>query len=74
MNKTAFAIRHVAYEDLGNMATVLKMRGYDIRYFDAGVDDLSDIQKKNPDFAPRRSRRTRSDRMLNPEDTEGGDL
>lgn len=39
--KTVFAIRHVAFEDLGSFASVLTERGYAIRYQEAGYDDLA---------------------------------
>jgi GMP synthase (glutamine-hydrolysing) len=38
--KTAAAIRHVPFEDLGAFAPTLAQSGYAIRYYDAGVDDL----------------------------------
>ncbi|MBM3502809.1 MAG: glutamine amidotransferase [Alphaproteobacteria bacterium] len=38
--KTAVALRHVAFEDLGSLTRILASRGYDIRYCDAGIDDL----------------------------------
>ncbi|HSC78905.1 MAG TPA: glutamine amidotransferase [Chitinolyticbacter sp.] len=39
--KTAAVIRHVQFEDLGLFGAPLAAAGYDIRYFDAGVDDLA---------------------------------
>lgn len=41
MMKTAVALRHVLFEDLGTLALTLEKRGYTIRYVDAGVDNLS---------------------------------
>jgi GMP synthase (glutamine-hydrolysing) len=38
--KIVTAIRHVQFEDLGAFAQTLKEDGYDIRYYDAGIDDL----------------------------------
>lgn len=38
--KTAAAIRHVHFEDLGTFAPVLEQSGYAIRYHEAAVDDL----------------------------------
>jgi GMP synthase (glutamine-hydrolysing) len=38
--KTAAAIRHVPFEDLGAYAQTLEQSGYAVRYYDAGVDDL----------------------------------
>jgi GMP synthase (glutamine-hydrolysing) len=37
----AIAIRHVAFEDLGSIAELLKQRGWAIAYRDAAVDDLA---------------------------------
>ena len=37
----AIAIRHVAFEDAGMLEPVLKDRGIDLCYLEAGVDDLS---------------------------------
>jgi len=38
--KTAAAIRHVHFEDLGAYESVLTCAGYEIRYHEAGIDDL----------------------------------
>lgn len=40
MPRIVSAIRHLAYEDLGLFAPLLEARGYQIRYIDAGIDDL----------------------------------
>ncbi len=37
------AIRHVAFEDLGTLAGILAEQGVEVRYLEAGVDDLSAI-------------------------------
>ena len=39
--RNAVAIRHVAFEDAGTLAGVLKDRGVALRYLEAGVDDLN---------------------------------
>jgi GMP synthase (glutamine-hydrolysing) len=39
--KTATAIRHVQFEDLGAFAQALKEDGYAIRYYDAGIADFA---------------------------------
>ncbi|MBK5197540.1 MAG: glutamine amidotransferase [Methyloceanibacter sp.] len=39
--QNAIAIRHVAFEDAGTLENVLQDRGIDLRYLEAGVDDLS---------------------------------
>ncbi|WP_255987458.1 glutamine amidotransferase [Chitinolyticbacter albus] len=39
--KTAAVIRHIQFEDLGLFGAPLAAAGYDIRCFDAGVDDLA---------------------------------
>ena len=40
MLRTAVALRHVAFEDLGSFQTVLEAAGYKVRYYDIGVDAL----------------------------------
>jgi GMP synthase (glutamine-hydrolysing) len=44
--KSATAIRHVQFEDLGAFESVLVGNGYQIRYCDVGIDDL-----RSPDVA-----------------------
>ena len=46
----ALAIRHVAFEDLGNFAEVLREHGFEITYRDAGLDDLADLDALGPDL------------------------
>lgn len=36
--RTALAIRHVSFEDLGVLRPLLVERGYSVRYLDAGID------------------------------------
>ena len=40
MTRTAIAIRHVAFEDLGLLAPMLAERGYAVRYLEAGIDAI----------------------------------
>jgi GMP synthase (glutamine-hydrolysing) len=48
--KHAVAIRHVAFEDLGNLAGVLRERGFEITYRDAGLHDLNEVDALAPDL------------------------
>ncbi|HEY5064865.1 MAG TPA: glutamine amidotransferase [Xanthobacteraceae bacterium] len=41
MTKTCLAVRHVAFEDLGILGPLVSMRGYDIRYHDAGIEPFA---------------------------------
>lgn len=50
MKKQALAIRHVAFEDAGSFAVVLEQLGYELRYLEAGVDDLAAIDAAVPDL------------------------
>jgi GMP synthase (glutamine-hydrolysing) len=43
-SKTAIAIRHVGFEDLGAFGPVLDAQGYRLRYLDVGIDRLADSQ------------------------------
>ena len=38
--KTAVAIRHVHFEDLGSFAAPIEAAGYQVRYLDPGIDEL----------------------------------
>ncbi len=49
-NRTAAAIRHIHFEDLGTFAPVLAQAGYDIRYHDTGDGDLGALDPLAPDL------------------------
>lgn len=42
--KRVNVIRHLAFEDLGCFADVLAQQGFEVAYFEAGVDDLAVLQ------------------------------
>lgn len=48
--KIALAIRHVAFEDLGLFERTLDAAGYQLRYLEAGMDDLSWLDPLDPDL------------------------
>ena len=50
MTKTAIAVRHVHFEDLGAFGNTLRRHGYDVRYCDAGLDDIGGLDPLAPDL------------------------
>jgi GMP synthase (glutamine-hydrolysing) len=50
MAKSCLAVRHVAFEDLGLLGSLVAARGYDIRYLDAGIDRLDTGALLSPDL------------------------
>ena len=50
MTRTAIAIRHVHFEDLGVFDGVLCRHGYAVSYCDAGIDDIDGVDPLAPDL------------------------
>lgn len=48
--KTALVLRHVSFEDLGQLAPLLSQRGFDVSYFDVGVASFATTSPLNPDL------------------------
>ena len=49
--KTAVALRHVAFEHLGTLESVLRRRGVDVRYVDTPVEAIDSIDPAEADLA-----------------------
>lgn len=50
LTRTALAIRHVYFEDLGTFAPVLKSAGYRVLYADLGTENFGEIDSLGPDL------------------------
>lgn len=48
--KSAWVVRHLAFEGLGVFAEVLEQRGYRVRMFEAPVTDLAELDAGEPDL------------------------
>ena len=48
--RLALALRHVHFEDCGTLAGVLRERGFEIRYVEAGRENLRDVDVTTPEL------------------------
>lgn len=48
--QTATILRHVAFEDLGVLSPLIEGSGHNVRYLEAGVDDLSEVRAGGDDL------------------------
>ena len=53
MTRTVIAIRHLAFEDLGAFETVFLESELNVRYVEAGLDDLGSLDPGEDDIAVR---------------------
>lgn len=48
--RTALALRHLAFEDLGHFAPVLEGAGYEVAYVDVGLRDFKNLDPLGPEL------------------------